>query len=166
MITMVGMQRMNDRSNAVGLAVGADNAAAIDGEHHRQVLDRHVMDQLIVGALQEGGIDRHHRLVAADRQPGGEGDRVLLGDRHVEILLRVVAGELHHAGAFAHCRRDCHQRAVFGGGFTQPVAEDFRIGRQAAGAFRQRTAGRIELRHRVEADRILLRRRVTAAFWS
>ncbi len=63
MITMVGMQRMNDRSNARWvLAVGADDAAAIDGEHHRQVLDRHVMDQLIVGALQECGIDRHHRL--------------------------------------------------------------------------------------------------------
>ncbi len=127
---------MNDRSNAlVSLAVGADDAAAIDSEHHRQILDRHIVDQLIVGALQEGGIDRHHRLVAADRQPGGEGDRVLLGDRHVEILLRVVTRELHHAGAFAHRRRDRHQRAVFGGGFTQPVAEDFRIGRQTAGAF-------------------------------
>ena len=38
-------------------------------EPHRQALDRHVMHDLVVGALQEGRIDRGERLVAL-RWPG------------------------------------------------------------------------------------------------
>ena len=37
----------------VGRAIGAYQAGAVDGEHHRQVLDRHIVDQLVVAALQE-----------------------------------------------------------------------------------------------------------------
>ena len=39
---------------AVGGTVSADVAGAVDREAHRQMLDRDVMDDLIVGALQEG----------------------------------------------------------------------------------------------------------------
>ncbi|MOA07465.1 hypothetical protein D3C78_1271600 [compost metagenome] len=109
----------------MSLAVSADNTAAIDGKHHRQLLNGDVVDQLIVSALQEGGINCYHRLITANGQTGGEGHRVLFGNRHVKILLRIVARELHHARAFTHGRGDGHQRAVLGGGFTQPVAKNF-----------------------------------------
>ncbi len=35
-------------------AIGTDQAGAVDGEQHRQPLHGHVMNQLVVGALQEG----------------------------------------------------------------------------------------------------------------
>ncbi len=48
----------------MGRAVGADEARAVDGKTDRQALDRNVVYHLIVGALQEGRIDRGERLVA------------------------------------------------------------------------------------------------------
>ena len=73
----------------VRLAVSTHDACAVDRKQHRQLLDGNVMDHLIVGALQEGGVDRHHRFVSTNRQTRREGDCVLLGNRHVKILVRV-----------------------------------------------------------------------------
>ena len=42
--------------------VGADKAGPVDGKAHGQVLDRDIMHDLIVGALQEGRIDRANGL--------------------------------------------------------------------------------------------------------
>ena len=85
---MLGTQARKERSSAVvGRAVGADQAAAVDRKHDRQVLQRDVVDELVVGALKEGRVDRHHRHEALAGQPGGEGDRVLLGDADVEVAL-------------------------------------------------------------------------------
>ena len=35
-------------------AIGADQSGAVDGKAHRQVLDRHVVHDLVIGALEEG----------------------------------------------------------------------------------------------------------------
>ena len=64
-------------------AVVADEAGAVDGEDHRQALQADVLDEHVVGALQEGGVDGDHRSHAADGQPGGEDGGVLLGDADV-----------------------------------------------------------------------------------
>ena len=77
----------------VGRPVGADEARPVDGEAHRQALDRHVVHDLVVGALQEGRIDRRERLVAFGRQPRRERHRVLLGDADVERPLGKALGE-------------------------------------------------------------------------
>ena len=53
-------------------AVSADEAAAIDGQQHRQVLYRHVMYQLVVRALQERRINRDDRLAAFAREPAAK----------------------------------------------------------------------------------------------
>ena len=86
MTTMFGRQaEIGDVEGAgMGRAVGADEAGAVEGEAHGQVLDRHVVHDLVVGALQEGRIDGAERLVALRRHAGGEGHRVLLGDADVE----------------------------------------------------------------------------------
>ena len=68
----------------MGRAVGADQPGAVDREAHRQVLDRDVVDDLVVGALQEGRIDRAERPHALRGEAGGEGHRMLLGDADVE----------------------------------------------------------------------------------
>lgn len=78
------------------LAVCADDPGAVDSKQHRQLLDSHIVDHLIVGSLQEGGVDRHHRLVVANRQPGGEGDRMLLGNGDVKVPIGEFLRKLHH----------------------------------------------------------------------
>ena len=75
----------------MGRAVGADQAGAVHGEAHRQLLDGDVVDDLVVAALQEGRIDRRERLHAVGGEAGGEGHRVLLGDADVEGALGELA---------------------------------------------------------------------------
>ena len=52
--------------------VGADQAGAVHGEAHGQVLQVDVVDDLVVAALQEGRIDGAERLVALRRQPAAK----------------------------------------------------------------------------------------------
>ena len=68
--------------------VGADQAGAIHREAHRQLLDRDVVHDLVIGALQEGRIDRGERLEAFGREAGGERDAVLLGNADIEGAVR------------------------------------------------------------------------------
>ena len=72
----------------MGRAVGADQPGAVHREAHRQILDRDVVDDLVVGALQEGRIDRAERPIALRGEAGGEGHRMLLGDADVEACGR------------------------------------------------------------------------------
>ena len=83
----------------MGRTVGADKPGAVEREAHRQPLDRDVVHDLVVGALQEGRIDRRERLVAFGRKSGGEGHAVLLGDADVEGALRERLAEDVDAGA-------------------------------------------------------------------
>ena len=71
-------------------AVGADQAAAVDGENDRQILQCHVVHQLIVGALQEGRVNGDDRLQAFAGEAGGEGDSVLLGNADIVVAIRVL----------------------------------------------------------------------------
>ena len=80
-------------------AVGADQPCAIHREAHGQILDRHVVDDLVVGALQEGRIDRGERPIALRRESRGEGHRMLLGDADVERTL----GEFSRRPCRARC---------------------------------------------------------------
>ncbi len=48
-------------------AVSAHQPGAVHREAHRQALDRHVVHHLVVGALQEGRVDRAERLHALGR---------------------------------------------------------------------------------------------------
>ena len=96
----------------MGRAVGADEAGAVDREAHRQALDRHVVDDLVVAALQEGRIDRAERLVALGRKTGGERHRMLLGDADVEGAVGERLVEDVDAGARRHRRGDADDLVV------------------------------------------------------
>ena len=80
----------------MGRAVRPHEAAAVQREQHRQVLQRDVMDQLIVSTLQEGGVDRDDRPHALAREACAERDAVLLGDADVEVAVREALLELDH----------------------------------------------------------------------
>ena len=51
---------------------------------HRQLLQRHVVHDLVVAALEEGGVDRGEGAEALAGQARGKGDRVLLRDADVK----------------------------------------------------------------------------------
>jgi hypothetical protein len=90
----------------VRLAVVADQPGTVEREDDRQILDADVVGDLIECALQERRVDRRHRAHPAAREARREGDRVLLGNPHVEEALGIGFLELVEARAGRHRRRD------------------------------------------------------------
>ena len=70
------------------------------------------MDDLVVGALEEGRVDRRHRLHALERQAGREQDGVLLGDAHVVVAVRQLLLKDVESGAGVHGGGDAHHALV------------------------------------------------------
>ena len=103
----------------MGRTVGADEAGAVEREPHRQPLDRDVVHDLVVGALQEGRIDRGERLVALGRKPGRERHGVLLGDADVEGAVGKRLAEDIDAGARRHRGGDRDDASSFRASFTR-----------------------------------------------
>ena len=68
-------------------AVVAAQAAAVHAKRDVQVLQRHVVDDHVVGALHEGGVDREERLQALRGQAAGEERGVFLGDADIEVAV-------------------------------------------------------------------------------
>ena len=118
----------------VGRAVGADQTGPVDGEAHRQILDRHVVDDLIVGALQEGRIDGAEGPHALRGEAGGEGHRMLLGDADVERAIGEGLGEAVDAGAGRHGGGDRDDGRIALRLPDELVAEHILVGGRAAPA--------------------------------
>ena len=85
--------------------VVADEAGAVHREHHVQLLEADVVHDLVVGALEEGRVDRGDRLGPLQRQAGREQDRVLLGDADVVVALGQLLLEDVQPGARSSSRR-------------------------------------------------------------
>jgi hypothetical protein len=149
----------------MGRAVGADQAGAVEREPYRQALDRHVMHDLVIGALQECRIDHGERLVPFGGQAGGKGHRVLLGDSDVKGPLGEHLAEHVHAGARRHRRRDRDNAGILSCLLDQAFAEHLRVG----GSIRFRLglfAGRdVELDHTVVLVVGRLGRRIAVALF-
>ena len=108
-------------------AVFADQSGAIDREQHVEILQRDIVNQLIVGALQECRINRDDRFQTIAGHAGGERHRVLLGDGDIVIAIGEALRKLHHAGAFAHGGRDADEFRFLRGHIAQPAAEHILI---------------------------------------
>ena len=135
-------------ATGMGRTVGADLAGTIDGKGHVQVLQCDVVQQLIIGTLQKGRVDRDHRLQSVARHARGEGHRVLLGDADVEIPLGETGRKCHQARALTHRRRDRHQPRITFTRIAHPVGKD--LGEAPAATLgRHLTCGGIERRHPV-----------------
>ena len=115
------------------------------------------MDDLVVRALRESGVDVAERLHPAGGKPGGEGHGVLLLDAYVEELLRMAGGQPVHPAALRHRGGDADDRGVLLRQFAEHFAEDVLVtvvGVRGVDAF----AGlRIEMAGRVPGDGIRFR---------
>src|SRR6516225_2571229 len=108
-------------------AVGAHKPGAVHGETYRQALDRDVMHDLVIGALQERRIDRRKRLVAFGGKAGGEGYAVLFGDADVKCSVWKFLLEQVNAGTGRHRCRDRNDLVVLARFLDQAFGIDFRI---------------------------------------
>ena len=82
------------------------------------------MHHLVVGALQEGRVDRAERPQPLGRHAGGERHRVLLGDAHVEEAPRVLLLEGQETRRSGHGGGDGHDTTVAAGLVHQRFRED------------------------------------------
>ena len=117
----------------VGLPVLAHQPRAVHAEEHRQLLHRDVVDDVVVGPLQEGAVDGADRPDALGGEPARERDCVPLGDAHVEEAAGPLLLEDAGPGARRHRRGDHHEPGDLRGEAGERLAEELGPGRRAAG---------------------------------
>ena len=105
------------------------------------------MHHLIIGALEEGGVDRREGTHAFRREARGEGHRVLLGNANVEGAGGVRLGELVHAGARRHRGGDRADPIIGVRQLRQRLAEHVLISRRAWRALGFFAGDDVELGH-------------------
>ena len=94
------------------LPVASHKPGPVNTEHHRQILNAYVVQNLIVGSLQERRVNRHDGFQAAGRQSRRKGHRVLLRDPHVKEPLRVHVAEAFQPHTVRHGRRNRHHLLI------------------------------------------------------
>jgi hypothetical protein len=141
-------------------SVRADDSAPVDSEDDGEVLQADVVDDLIVGALKEGGVDRHHGDFPLPGKPRGEGDRVRLGDSDVEEPCRQGLAEFDQPRPAAHGRRDRHHVRILLSDFEDGGFEHLRVRGKGPFSLAFPRYG-IECPHAVKTLRVGLRRRVS-----
>ena len=81
----------------MGSAISTHQASPVKGKHHGQVLQSHIVNELVVAALQEGGVNGHHRLEALTGQASRKSNGMLLGNADIVITVWKAFVKLHHA---------------------------------------------------------------------
>lgn len=90
----------------VGLAVARDKARTVNAKQHVQVHQADIVDNLVVGTLEKGGVDGHRGQQPLAGQARCKADGVLLGHADIIEPLFVAVLEEVEAGAVLHSRRD------------------------------------------------------------
>ena len=83
-------------------AIGTDEASAVNGEAYRQILDRDIVHDLVIGALQEGRIYRAEGTHPLRRKSSRKGDGMLFSDADIERAFGMRGREFVDAGAAGH----------------------------------------------------------------
>ena len=147
------------KASRVRRPVRAHKPGAIDGEYNGKILNDHVVNELVIGALQERRIDRHNRLEAFARESCGKRDGVLLGDSDIEIAIGKELRKAHQPRAFAHGRRNSDQTRVARSHVAEPIAKYLRVRRLAAALGRIADGG-VEFSDAVIQNRIFFGLRI------
>ena len=117
----------------MGWAVVAGKAAPIHAEHHRQILQTDVVDNLVIGPLQEGGVNRAKRLETLGGHAGGKKHRVFLGDADVEIPVGMLGLKPIQPSAIGHGPGDGHDPGILIRHLGEMVGKHFTEGGLAQG---------------------------------
>ena len=83
-------------------AVGAGDTSAVEHERHSGFVKRDIHQHLVESTVDEGRVQRDHRMQPAERHPRRRRHRVLLGDTDVEYPARILLGETMQPGRAQH----------------------------------------------------------------
>ena len=130
-------------------SVLTDDAGAIERERDRYVHQANVVHDLVIGALQECGIDGGNGPHPFAGKPDGEIHRVLLRNPDIEKAVGELFGKLVQTGALRHRRRDGYNTRVSFCQVAHRLAEDGRIARGLGRRFVERPRRDVKLGHAV-----------------
>ena len=150
-------------------SVRTRQAGAIEAKSNRQVLKGHLLEELIVGSLQERGINRDDRPNAGFRKPGCESNRMRFTNARVEEALGKVGSHFFELVPLAHRRRDDRDPGVIRHRLINGGAGGVGVGFGASALERQDGplgANLFEDGRRVIGDRIVTRLRDAVALLS
>ena len=85
------------------------------------------MDQLVVGPLQEGAVDRANRTQPFAGHARCQGDGMLLGNTDVHVLVGNGLLQQVEAGAGGHCRSDSHHATVLLAQLDEGLTKDLAV---------------------------------------
>ena len=136
---------------------------AVHAENHRQILQCGVVDDAIIGALQERRVNRAHGVETHRREPAGEEHAMFLRDADVVIAVGQGLFEDLESGAAGHCRRNANDRVILAAqphhGLPKhilPVWRGARLGRRARPGLHVVGTGAVEFLGMLESDVVAL----------
>src|SRR4249919_2917782 len=105
-------------------SVGSDQTSAINGEADRQTLNSDIVYHLVIGALQECGIDRGKWFESLGSETAGKGYAVLFGDPHVETAIGKLFLKDVHTCSRGHRCGDRDDLVILARLFNQALAKN------------------------------------------
>ena len=116
-------QKCNIKGSVVGCTVLAYKARTVYAKSDRQILQAHIVHNLIVRALQKCGIHRQRGPLALTGKACRKGYGVLLADAHIHKTVGKARAKLVRARALWHGRRNGNYLVVALGKLGQGIAE-------------------------------------------
>ena len=88
----------------MGFSVASDQPGPVYRQHHRQILQRHIMDDLVIASLQKGGINRKYRLHSAGCKSCRKCNAMAFRNPHVKKPVRKHTRKALQPRTVRHCR--------------------------------------------------------------
>ena len=95
-------QKRHIENTLMGLPVIRHYPGPVHRQHYMAADDGGIIENLIIAALQEGGINRKYRQHPILRQSGSKSDGVLLCDAHVKEAVRELLRKILQPGTAFH----------------------------------------------------------------
>ena len=158
-------ERCQVESTVVGRSVFAYQSGTVQTEYYRQIEQRHVVDDIIIGSLCKRTVDIAERLQSVFRHTGRESHGMSFCDTHVE---HTVGHSLHHdihRATGRHGRCHTHDLLVFLRQFEQGISENILELRRLVAGISDDTLSslRVEFARRMPDGGTLLGRFITLA---
>ena len=96
----------------MGGPIGPHQSRTVNHKAHGQLLNGHIMDHLIIGPLQKGGIQGNKGPHPLARQSGGKGHRVLFRNAHIKTPIRKGLGQHIQSRPTGHGGGDAHNAGI------------------------------------------------------
>ena len=103
--------------------VFANQSGAVETQNNRKILNRYVVDDIIMRPLHKRRIDIAERLQSVFSHPSGEGNRMSFGNTDIESAFRHFLHQYIHRTAAGHGGSDTDNLRVGFGKFHQCISE-------------------------------------------